>query len=112
MLGILCHVFCTVYAATLQTPSTQSCARLGLGAGQPQYGCTNSIDWRGDGYNNNDCRAVVQRFFFAEVTEHGSQEFEFLAPGANRTTGKDVKRTPRRYTVGKLGVFSQQELAH
>ncbi|KAL6720352.1 hypothetical protein ACLMJK_002273 [Lecanora helva] len=59
------------------------------------------MDWMGDGYSNEDCKAVVQRFFFVEVAKHKTQEFEFLSPGAEKKTSKPVMRTPRRYTVGR-----------
>ena len=65
------------------------------------YGCTDSIDWKGDGYSNSDCLAVIQRFFFVEVVEHGQKEFEFLSPGASGTSGLPTMQTPRRYTVGE-----------
>ena len=65
------------------------------------YACTNSMDWMGDGYNNEDCRAVVQRFFFVEVSKHHQAEFEFILPGAENKTDKPMMPTPRRYTVGE-----------
>lgn len=70
-------------------------------AGQPQVECTSSIDWKGDGYNNEDCRAAVQQLYNVEVFKHQGANFEFLAKGASPKTSHSTMTTPRRYTYGK-----------
>lgn len=90
-------------SASVRGPSGgPSCSRVGLGAGQPEYACTDSSDWRGDGYSNKDCMAVIQRFFYVEVSQHDHQEFEFVTPGTKNKTGNHIMKTPRRYHVGQL----------
>lgn len=89
-------------SATIPASSEPACPRGFLsGPNQPVYGCTDSIDWLGDGYSNEDCRAAVQKFYFIEVAKHGEQNFEFLLPGATRKTINPPMQTPRRYTVGQ-----------
>ena len=67
---------------------------------EPHFECTQSIDWRGDGFNTENCLAAIQRLYNVEVTKHGNTEFEFLLPGAIPYTSNPVMQTPRRYTVG------------
>ena len=83
-------------------PFASSCPRKvgGLQA-EPQLECTASVDWVGDGFNDEDCRAAVQRLYNVEVTEHGTSDFEFLSPGAVRRSSNPPMRTPRRYRVGQ-----------
>lgn len=82
-------------------PVAPSCLKTGGLQSQPHFECTTSIDWVGDGYNNEDCRATVQRLYTVEVTKHHDTEFEFLLPGAMPYTSNPVMQTPRRYSVGK-----------
>ncbi|CAD6592865.1 MAG: hypothetical protein ASARMPREDX12_006535 [Alectoria sarmentosa] len=91
------------FGASIRTlPIAPSCPRTNGGLRAPaHFECTTSIDWVGDGYNNEDCRAAVQRLYNVEVTKHGYAEFEFLLPGAIPYTSNPVMQTPRRYTVGK-----------
>lgn len=85
-------------ANTRTLPITSSCPRTDGGfPGQ----CTASIDWVGDGFNQEDCRAAIQRLYNVEVTKHGNTEFEFLLPGAIPYTSNPVMPTPRRYIVGQ-----------
>lgn len=91
------------YGMNIRTlPIAPSCPRTigGLQA-QPHFECTPSIDWVGDGYNNENCRATIQRLYNVEVTKHGNTEFEFLLPGAIPYTSNPVMQTPRRYSVGQ-----------
>ena len=67
----------------------------------PHVACTTSIDWVGDQFNNEQCRAAIQRLFNAEVSVHGGTEFEFLSAGAIPFTSNPVMRTPRKYIVGQ-----------
>ena len=67
---------------------------------EPHFECTHSIDWRGDGFNTENCLAAIQRLYNVEVTKHGNTEFEFLLPGAIPYTSNPVMQTPRRYSVG------------
>ena len=84
-----------------------SCRRTIAGIqAQPHFECTPSIDWVGDGYNNEDCRATIQRLYNVEVTQHGNTEFEFLLPGAIPYTSNPVMQTPRRYSVGPSYISS------
>ena len=69
--------------------------------GQPPYECTRSIDWVGDGFNDENCRAAIQRLYNVEVTKYGNTEFEFLLPGAIPYTSNPVMKTPRKYSVGQ-----------
>ena len=92
----------TATSASVQTPAARNCPLGGVGGELPTWGCTNSIDWLGDGYSNSDCVAVVQRLYFVEVAKHSSREFEFLRPGATNKTDLPVMQTPRRYTVGQF----------
>ena len=87
-------------------PINPSCPRTvgilgGGGGGDPHFDCTPSIDWVGDGFNEEDCRAAIQRLYNVEVTAHGRTEFEFLLPGAVPYTSNPIMQTPRRYTVGQ-----------
>lgn len=89
-------------ASLINSPITPSCPSIKGGLqGPPHFECTASVDWRGDGFNREDCRAAVQRLYNVEVTKHGSKEFEFLLPGAIPYTSNPVMQTPRRYSVGK-----------
>lgn len=88
-------------SVSMPASDAQNCPRNRLAGDLPQYVCTDSSDWMGDGYNNEDCRAVIQRFFYVEVSKHDRQKFEFLKPGAKNTTDHPVMHTPRRYTVGE-----------
>lgn len=69
--------------------------------GSPHFECTASVDWVGDGFNDENCRAAIQRLYNVEVTKHGQTLFEFLLPGAVPSTSNPVMQTPRRYTVGE-----------
>ena len=82
-------------------PVAPSCLKTGGLQSQSHFECTTSIDWVGDGYNNEDCRATVQRLYTVEVTKHHDTEFEFLSPGAMPYTSNPVMQTPRRYSVGQ-----------
>lgn len=83
-------------------PIVPSCPkRSGALQAQPHFECTTSIDWVGDGFNNEDCRATVQRLYNVEVTKHGKTMFEFLLPGATPYSSNPVMQTPRRYSVGQ-----------
>ena len=83
-------------------PLAPSCSRTATGLQtQPVYECTASIEWRGDGFNDENCRAAIQRLYNIEVTKHGNTEFEFLLPGAIPYTSNPVMQTPRRYRVGQ-----------
>ena len=96
----LCLLVHSIVCASVSVSTSPTCSQKGSHEGEPLYGCTDSIDWMGDGYSNEDCRAVIQKLFFLEVTKHGDSEFEFLLPGAKNRTDKPVIQTPRRYTVG------------
>ena len=74
---------------------------LGGPQSEPHFECTHSIDWRGDGFNTENCLAAIQRLYNVEVTKHGNTEFEFLLPGAIPYTSNPVMQTPRRYSVGQ-----------
>lgn len=91
---------------TLNTPvpsplSSPTCPLAGLNNLEPIYACTSDSDWTGDGYDNNDCRAAIQRLYFVEVIKYGKQKFEFVLPGATKQTDYPIMHTPRRYTVGE-----------
>ncbi len=89
-------------ASIRNLPIAGSCPRaIGGIQGNPHFECTPSIDWVGDGFNSEDCRAAIQRLYNVEVTKHGSAEFEFLLPGATPTSSNPVMKTPRRYSVGQ-----------
>lgn len=95
--------FRLILGASIHTlPIEPSCPRTigGLG-GDPHFECTPSVDWTGDGFNEESCRAAIQRLYNVEVTAHGRTEFEFLLPGAVPYTSNPVMKTPRRYTVGQ-----------
>lgn len=94
---------CLAFGATKRAvPIAPSCPRtIGGLQTEPHFECTTSVDWVGDGYNNEDCRAAIQRLYNIEVTKHGNTEFEFLLPGAIPYTSNPVMQTPRRYSVGK-----------
>ena len=79
--------------------STCGNPRAQFGNDVPKFACTNSIDWVGDRYNNEDCRATVQRLHNVEVAKHQKQEFEFMLPGAINKTNLPLMQTPRKYTV-------------
>ena len=92
----LCFLLRSISGASISISTSSTCSY----ESEPPYGCTDSMDWVGDGYKNEDCRAVIQRLFFVEVTKHGSSQFEFVLPGAENKTDKPIMRTPRRYVVG------------
>ena len=88
-------------ANILTFPSTSSCSEAIAGlSSEPHFECTASIDWLGDQFNIEQCRAAVQRLYNVEVTKHGNTDFEFLLPGAIPYSSNPVMPTPRRYTVG------------
>ena len=91
------------FGANIPTlPISPSCPRTNVGLGsQPHFECSPSIDWRGDEFNAEDCRAAIQRLYNVEVTKHGNTEYEFLLPGAIPYTSNPVMKTPRRYSVGQ-----------
>lgn len=83
-------------------PIDTSCPRtMGGLEGDPHFECTASLDWLGDGFNEENCRATIQRLYNVEVVAHGRTEFEFLLPGTVPYTSNPVMQTPRRYTVGQ-----------
>ena len=92
-----------VFGASIRTaPIAHSCpTNIGGFQGDPHFECTASIDWVGDGFNAEDCRAAIQRLYNVEVTKHGNTEFEFLLAGAVPYTSNPVMKTPRRYSVGQ-----------
>lgn len=92
-----------IFGASLRNPPTApSCPRvIGGLEGPPHFECTASIDWVGDGFNREDCRAAVQRLYNVEVVKHSNKDFEFLLPGAIPYTSNPVMQTPRRYSVGQ-----------
>ena len=92
-----------VFGANVGTlPITSSCRKTIAGsASEPQSECTASIDWVGDQFNLEQCRAAIQRLYNVEVTKHGNTDFEFLSPGAIPYTSNPVMHTPRRYKVGQ-----------
>ena len=84
-------------------PLAPSCPRIAAGLQSlPGFECTASVEWMGDGFNDEHCRAAIQRLYNVEVTEHGNTEFEFLLPGAIPYTSNPVMQTPRRYRVGQF----------
>lgn len=91
------------FSAGIQLPAASTCKRpqTQLAGSTSQFACTDSIDWIGDGYNNENCRATIQRLYNVEVTKHKKQQFEFLLPGASNKTDNPVMQTPRKYIVGK-----------
>ena len=93
----------TFGANHIRTSSIEtSCPRtVGVLEGDPHFECTPSVDWVGDGFNEESCRAAIQRLYNIEVTAHGKTEFEFLLPGAVPYTSNPAMQTPRRYTVGQ-----------
>lgn len=101
--SFLAVIVCVAFGANIRTPPiAPSCPRTNRGlTSQPHFECTPSIDWVGDGFNIEDCRATIQRLYNIEVTKHGNTEFEFLLPGAFPYTGNPVMQTPRRYSVGQ-----------
>ena len=92
-----------VFGANIGTlPISSSCPRIVAGLdSQPEFECTASTDWVGDQFNDEQCRAAIQRLYNVEVTKHGNTEYEFLLPGAIPYTSNPVMRTPRKYTVGQ-----------
>lgn len=92
-----------VFGASIRTSQTGHSCPVTIGGlqGNPHFECTPSIDWVGDGFNTENCRAAIQRLYNVEVTKHGSTEFEFLLPGAIPYTSNPVMKTPRRYSVGQ-----------
>ncbi len=90
-------------SAGIQLPAASTCKRpqTQLAGSTSQFACTDSIDWVGDGYDNENCRATIQRLYNVEVTKHKKQQFEFLLPGASNKTDNPVMQTPRKYIVGK-----------
>ena len=90
------------FGANIPTlPTEFSCPRTVEGlVDHPHFECTPSVDWVGDGFNEENCRAAIQRLYNVEVTKHGRTVFEFLLPGAIPYTSNPVMQTPRRYTVG------------
>lgn len=91
------------FGANIRTlPTESSCPRTIEGfVGNPHFECTASVNWVGDGFNAENCRAAIQRLYNVEVTKHGGKVFEFLLPGAVPSTSNPVMRTPRRYNVGQ-----------
>ena len=88
--------------ANIRTPpSCPANTAAGLGS-QPHFECTASIEWVGDGFDDEHCRAAIQRLYNVEVAKHGNAEFEFLLPGAIPYTSNPVMQTPRRYRVGQF----------
>ena len=93
----------TTIGANIRAPAGRTCPRVSktLNANPPDYACTDSFDWRGDGYKNEDCLAVVQRFFYIEVARHHNRDYEFLAHGTMNKTNRPIMATPRRYIAGQ-----------
>lgn len=89
-------------SADLQVPSSPSCLRAGLGATQPVFACTDSMEWNnGDnGKDPADCRGAIEILWNAEVTRHRDEDFEFVMPKGAIKTDYPTMHTPRRYTVG------------
>lgn len=100
-------------SANIRTlPIASSCPRTNGGPETPPHSeCTTSIDWVGDGFNIEDCRATVQRLYNDEVTKHGNTKFEFLLPGAVPYTSNPVMQTPRRYSVGQSWIDLEEKCA-
>lgn len=95
--------FRSTFGAIVRTsPVAPPCPRTIDGLqGQPHVKCTESSDWTGDGFNNENCRAAIQKLYNVEVAIHKQSEFEFLSPGAIPYTSNPVMKTPRRYSVGQ-----------
>ena len=93
----------TFGAAINISPIAPSCPNINAGLqSEPHFECTASSDWVGDGFNDENCRAAIQRLYNVEVTKHGNADFEFLLPGAIPYTSNPAMKTPRRYSVGQL----------
>ena len=62
--------------------------------------CTDLDTWGTGEYLIQDCYNAVQYLHESEVYKYGSQEWEFLAPGAKRREKPLflTMQTPRRYT--------------
>lgn len=86
------------HAANIKHPRART---AGSTSPQPDYACTNDIDWFGDRYNTEDCMAAVQRLWNTAVSQYQSSEFEFLAPGATNKTTLPTIQTPQRYSSGQ-----------
>lgn len=61
--------------------------------------CTDSLDWFGASYLEEDCVDAIARLQHTDYIDHGQKTFEFLAPGASAVYGLPAFQTPKRYTA-------------
>ena len=61
--------------------------------------CTDSIDWFGTSYLEEDCVDAIARLQHTDYIDYGQRTFEFLAPGARAVYGLPAFQTPKRYTA-------------
>ena len=61
--------------------------------------CTDSLDWYGGNYVEEDCVDAISRLQHTDYLQHGRRNFEFLAPGAKPAYGLPAFQTPKRYTA-------------
>lgn len=102
MLLTLCPMIlflpCLASAASVRHPRAFT---AGSTSPQPDYACTNDMEWFGEDYNKEDCMAAVQRLWNVAAAQYGTAQFEFLAPGATNTTTLPTVQTPQRYSSGQ-----------
>ena len=89
---------CLTSAASVRHPRAFT---AGSTSPQPDYACTDDVDWFGEKYNQEDCMGAVQRLWNVAVSAYESTQFEFLAPGATNTTTFPTIKTPQRYSSGQ-----------
>ena len=106
MLRTLCptalFLSCLTSAATIRHGSIRHPrAFSGSTSPQPDYACTDDLDWFGENYNKEDCMAAVQRLWNTAVNQYQGTQLEFLAPGATNKTTLPTIQTPQRYSSGQ-----------
>lgn len=86
--------------SSLLPPDVANTARAN-GDGYRRY-CATPAEWKSTEIDSNQCRSAVKYLYFVEVmTTDYSKSYEFMAPGARKTTKSKGQWTFLKYNFSK-----------
>ena len=80
---------------------SQSTNRSAIEGDSWEWYCTPIQRWNQPPMEKEDCRGVLDYFYYETMMDGGRGPMEFLSPGAKKTEHAKGQMTPRKYTFGK-----------
>ncbi|KAF6224634.1 hypothetical protein HO173_012977 [Letharia columbiana] len=79
---------------------SQSTNRSTIEGDSWEWYCTPIQRWNQPPMEKEDCRGVLDYFYYETMMDGGRGSMEFLSPGAKKTEHAKGQMTPRKYTFG------------